>query len=108
MWRDVAVCVFIHLLYFIELRDRRFSDQSPGSSVMETEPEKVNMRKGLSAEASSYRCAACHGDEGVVLGHPIRGRAKSRSLSASPALASTKEFRYEGPRWLPSGISCWA
>ncbi|XP_016072345.1 PREDICTED: NAD kinase isoform X2 [Miniopterus natalensis] len=60
---------------------------------MEMEPEKVNMRRGLSADASAYRCAACHGDEDLVLGHPIRGRTKSRSLSASPALASTKEFR---------------
>ncbi|XP_066230911.1 NAD kinase isoform X1 [Saccopteryx leptura] len=59
---------------------------------MEMEPEKVNVRKGLSADPS-YRCTACHGDEDVVPGHPIRGRAKSRSLSASPGLASTKEFR---------------
>ncbi|XP_036918078.1 NAD kinase isoform X3 [Sturnira hondurensis] len=56
------------------------------------EPEKVGSRKGLSAD-SSYCCAACHGDEDTVLGRPIRGRAKSRSLSAAPALASTKEFR---------------
>ncbi|XP_032969569.1 NAD kinase isoform X2 [Rhinolophus ferrumequinum] len=60
---------------------------------MEMEQEKVNMRKGLSADAASYRCSACRGDEDGVLGAPIRGRAKSRSLSASPALASTKEFR---------------
>lgn len=65
---------------------------------MEMEPEKVSARRGLSADTSSYRCAACHGDEDAVLGHPIRGRAKSRSLSAAPALASTKEFRYAGPR----------
>ncbi|XP_019514104.1 PREDICTED: NAD kinase [Hipposideros armiger] len=61
--------------------------------MMEMEQEKVNVRKGLSADAASYRCSACHGDEDWVLGTPIRGRAKSRSLSASPALASTKEFR---------------
>lgn len=60
---------------------------------METEQEKVTRRKGLSADATLYRCAACHGDEDWVLGAPIRGRAKARSLSASPALASTKEFR---------------
>uniref|UniRef100_G1PNY2 NAD(+) kinase n=1 Tax=Myotis lucifugus TaxID=59463 RepID=G1PNY2_MYOLU len=60
---------------------------------MEMEPEKVNVRRGLSADTSSYRCAACHGDEDGLMVHPIRGRAKSRSLSASPALASTKEFR---------------
>lgn len=61
--------------------------------MMEMEPEKVNVRRGLSADTSSYRCATCHGDEDALMGHPIRGRAKSRSLSASPALASTKEFR---------------
>nr|XP_019567601.1 PREDICTED: NAD kinase isoform X1 [Rhinolophus sinicus] len=60
---------------------------------MEMEQEKVNMRKGPSADAASYRCSACSGDEDWMLGAPIRGRAKSRSLSASPALASTKEFR---------------
>lgn len=62
---------------------------------MEMEPEKVSARRGLSADTASYRCAACHGDEDPALGHPIpiRGRAKSRSLSAAPALASTKEFR---------------
>lgn len=62
---------------------------------MEMEPEKVSARRGLSADTASYRCAACHGDEDAALGHPIpiRGRAKSRSLSAAPALASTKEFR---------------
>lgn len=63
---------------------------------METEQEKATRRKGLSADATLYRCAACHGDEDWVLGAPTRGRAKARSLSASPALASTKEFRYEG------------
>lgn len=65
---------------------------------METEQEKVTRRKGPSADATLYRCTACHGDEDWVLGAPIRGRAKARSLSASPALASTKEFRYEGAR----------
>lgn len=60
---------------------------------METEQEKATRRKGLSADATLYRCAACHGDEDWVLGAPTRGRAKARSLSASPALASTKEFR---------------
>lgn len=61
------------------------------------EQEKVNMSKALSADSGSYRCSACHGDEDWGSKHPIRGRAKSRSLSASPALASAKEFRYEGP-----------
>uniref|UniRef100_F6TJK7 NAD kinase n=1 Tax=Equus caballus TaxID=9796 RepID=F6TJK7_HORSE len=51
------------------------------------------MSKELSADAASYRCSACHGDEDWGLSHPMRGRAKSRSLSAAPAPASTKEFR---------------
>lgn len=83
-------------LHFVRLRDLCSSYRSPRSSTMETEQEKVTRRKGLSADATLYRCAACHGDEDWVLGAPIRGRAKARSLSASPALASTKEFRYEG------------
>ncbi|XP_032350844.1 NAD kinase isoform X4 [Camelus ferus] len=70
-----------------------FSGRSPHSSATEMEQEKVNESKELSADAASYRCSACHGDEDWGLGHPIRGRAKSRSLSASPALASTREFR---------------
>ncbi|XP_061041111.1 NAD kinase isoform X3 [Eubalaena glacialis] len=57
------------------------------------EQEKVHGSEELRAEAASYRCSACHGDEDWGLGHPIRGRAKSRSLSAAPALASTREFR---------------
>ncbi|XP_037002818.2 NAD kinase isoform X3 [Artibeus jamaicensis] len=72
--------------------DQHFSDRRPRSPAMEMEPEKVGVRKGPSAD-SSYRCAACHGDEDTVLGRPVRGRAKSRSLSAAPALAGTKEFR---------------
>lgn len=57
------------------------------------EQEKMNMSKELSPDSASYRCSACHGDETWSYNHPIRGRAKSRSLSASPALGSTKEFR---------------
>ncbi|OWK08318.1 hypothetical protein Celaphus_00011048 [Cervus elaphus hippelaphus] len=57
------------------------------------EQEKVNGNKDPSAEASSYRCSACHGDEDWGPGHPLRGRAKSRSLSAAPVLASAREFR---------------
>lgn len=64
---------------------------------METEQEKVSVSKAPGTDSASYRCSACHGDEAWGPGHPTRGRAKSRSLSASPALASTKEFRYEGP-----------
>ncbi|XP_006732500.1 NAD kinase isoform X1 [Leptonychotes weddellii] len=74
-------------------RHQCFSDRSPRLTTMEMEQEKVNMSKALSAESASYRCSACHGDEDWGPNHPIRGRAKSRSLSASPALASTKEFR---------------
>lgn len=67
---------------------------------MEMEQEKVHVRKGLGADAATYRCSACHGDKDWVLDHPSRGRP--RSLSASPALASTKEFRYQArPRALP-------
>lgn len=62
------------------------------------EQEKVNGNKEPCAEASSYRCSACHGDEDWGPGHPLRGRSKSRSLSAAPVLASAREFRY----W-PSG-----
>ncbi|XP_025862929.1 NAD kinase isoform X3 [Vulpes vulpes] len=74
-------------------RHQCFSDRSPHLSTMEMEQEKVNMSKALSADSGSYRCSACHGDEDWGSKHPIRGRAKSRSLSASPALASAKEFR---------------
>ncbi|XP_038602325.1 NAD kinase isoform X1 [Tachyglossus aculeatus] len=54
------------------------------------EQGKVRMSKDPSAESASYHCSVCHGGEDW---NPIRGRAKSRSLSASPALGSTKEFR---------------
>nr|XP_015093804.1 NAD kinase isoform X2 [Vicugna pacos] len=76
-----------------EIRHPDFSGRSPHSSATEMEQEKVNESKELSADAASYCCSACHGDEDWGPGHPIRGRAKSRSLSASPALASTREFR---------------
>ncbi|EPY86802.1 hypothetical protein CB1_000298003 [Camelus ferus] len=90
---STILCVRIYLVYFITLRHPDFSGRSPHSSATEMEQEKVNESKELSADAASYRCSACHGDEDWGLGHPIRGRAKSRSLSASPALASTREFR---------------
>ncbi|XP_004426116.2 PREDICTED: NAD kinase isoform X1 [Ceratotherium simum simum] len=70
-----------------------FLDQSPPLSTMEMEQEKVSMSKELSADSASSCCSTCRGDEDWGLSHPIRGRAKSRSLSASPALVSTKEFR---------------
>ncbi|XP_044919477.1 NAD kinase isoform X2 [Mustela putorius furo] len=75
------------------LRRPCFPDRNPCLTTVETEHEKVNMSKAQSADPASYRCSACHGDEDWGPNHPIRGRAKSRSLSASPALASTKEFR---------------
>ncbi|XP_062046280.1 NAD kinase isoform X1 [Lepus europaeus] len=59
----------------------------------ETEQENMNANKELSPDSAAYRCSACHGDETWGDGPPIRGRAKSRSLSASPASGSTKEFR---------------
>ncbi|XP_047411487.1 NAD kinase isoform X2 [Sciurus carolinensis] len=60
---------------------------------MEMEQEKMNVSKELSPDAASYCCSACHGDETWSYSRPVRGRAKSRSLSASPALGSTKESR---------------
>lgn len=66
---------------------------------MEMEQEKMTMNKELSSDAAAYCCSACHGDETWSYNHPIRGRAKSRSLSASPALGSTKEFRYNQEGW---------
>ncbi|XP_012413327.1 NAD kinase isoform X2 [Trichechus manatus latirostris] len=57
------------------------------------EQEKNSLSRELSPDLAPYCCAACHVDEDWSHSHPIRGRAKSRSLSASPALGSTKEFR---------------
>lgn len=96
-------CKYRYLLYFIKSRPPRFSGRSPPRpSTTEMEQETVSGSAELRAEAASYRCSACHGDEDWGLGHPTRGRAKSRSLSAAPALASTREFRYQassGPAW---------
>ncbi|KAB1267711.1 NAD kinase [Camelus dromedarius] len=55
--------------------------------------EKINESKELNADTASYCCSACHRDEDLGLGQPVRRRAKSCSLSALPALASTREFR---------------
>uniref|UniRef100_A0A673U8L8 NAD(+) kinase n=1 Tax=Suricata suricatta TaxID=37032 RepID=A0A673U8L8_SURSU len=74
-------------------RHRCLFDRNPHLPTMETEPEKVRVSKAPGADSASYRCSACHGDEAWGPSLPTRGRAKSRSLSASPALASTKEFR---------------
>ncbi|KAM9686992.1 NAD kinase isoform 1-T3 [Trichechus inunguis] len=57
------------------------------------EQDKNSLSRELSPDLAPYCCAACHVDEDWSHSHPIRGRAKSRSLSASPALGSTKEFR---------------
>ncbi|NWH39839.1 NADK kinase, partial [Chloropsis hardwickii] len=58
---------------------------------MEMSREKLCASKADGSSDSAYHCSACHGDE--EWGSTSRGRAKSRSLSASPALGSTKEFR---------------
>ncbi|KAM4871617.1 NAD kinase isoform 1-T4 [Thomomys bottae] len=60
---------------------------------METEQDEKSVRKVLSADSAAFCCAACHGDESWSAVRPLRGRAKSRSLSASPGPGSTKEFR---------------
>lgn len=56
----------------------------------------MNAGKELSPDSAQYHCSACHGDEAWSDVPPTRGRAKARSLSASPAAGSTREFRY-GP-----------
>ncbi|XP_077007694.1 NAD kinase [Tamandua tetradactyla] len=60
---------------------------------METAQENASLSRELSPDPAPYRCSACHGNEDRSPPGPLRGRAKSRSLSASPALGSTKEFR---------------
>ncbi|XP_064137169.1 NAD kinase isoform X4 [Loxodonta africana] len=75
------------------LRHLCFSAQHPHSLAVAMEQEKNSLSRELSPDLAPYHCTACHGDEDWSHSHPIRGRAKSRSLSASPALGSTKEFR---------------
>ncbi|TFK13894.1 transcription factor E2F2 [Platysternon megacephalum] len=60
---------------------------------METEQENLCISKDDESSESAFHCSACHDDEDWSCANPIRGRAKTRSLSASPALGSTKEFR---------------
>ncbi|XP_075695749.1 NAD kinase isoform X2 [Rhinoderma darwinii] len=48
--------------------------------------------KSVNAEEALF-FAACDGEENISRGKPIRGRTKSRSLSASPGPGSSKEFR---------------
>ncbi|XP_004863881.1 NAD kinase isoform X2 [Heterocephalus glaber] len=70
-----------------------FSGRSSQPSPVEMEQAKVNMSKELGPDTAAYCCPECRGDESWSCKHLVRGRAKSRSLSASPALGSTKEFR---------------
>ncbi|NWR85251.1 NADK kinase, partial [Furnarius figulus] len=58
---------------------------------MEMSREKLCASKAEGSSDSGYHCSACPDDE--EWGNTSRGRSKSRSLSASPALGSTKEFR---------------
>ncbi|XP_014799416.1 PREDICTED: NAD kinase isoform X1 [Calidris pugnax] len=58
---------------------------------MEMNREKLCPSKADGSSDSAYHCSTCHDDE--EWSNTSRGRAKSRSLSASPALGSTKEFR---------------
>ncbi|KAG6936335.1 NAD kinase [Chelydra serpentina] len=60
---------------------------------METERENLCISKDDESSESAFHCSACHDDDEWSCANPIRGRAKTRSLSASPALGSTKEFR---------------
>ncbi|KAM9116071.1 NAD kinase isoform 2-T2 [Pangshura tecta] len=60
---------------------------------METEQENLCISKDDESSESAFHCSACHDDQDWSCANPIRGRAKTRSLSASPALGSTKEFR---------------
>nr|XP_051693895.1 NAD kinase isoform X1 [Oryctolagus cuniculus] len=71
------------------------------------EQENINGNKELSPDSTTYHCSVCHGDE--TWGHslPIRGRTKSCSLSASPALGSTKEFRKTLSAWPMPGDHFW-
>ncbi|XP_032635940.1 NAD kinase isoform X1 [Chelonoidis abingdonii] len=60
---------------------------------METEQENLCIGKDDESSESAFHCSACHDDQDWSCANPIRGRAKTRSLSSSPALGSTKEFR---------------
>ncbi|XP_075762311.1 NAD kinase isoform X1 [Pelodiscus sinensis] len=60
---------------------------------MEMEQEKLSLCNDDVSSESAFHCSACHDDEEWSCANPIRGRAKFRSLSVSPALGSTKEFR---------------
>lgn len=63
---------------------------------MEMDPEHFDPAgEDMNSESACYQCPACHTDEDWNCSNSMRGRSKTRSLSASPALGSTKEFRYE-------------
>ncbi|KAL7978637.1 hypothetical protein Chor_010680 [Crotalus horridus] len=47
----------------------------------------------LNPSTMCYQCPTCQSDEERSCMNAMRGRTKTRSLSASPALGSTKEFR---------------
>ncbi|XP_023555223.1 NAD kinase [Octodon degus] len=69
------------------------SSGGPQPPPVEMEQEKVNVSKELGPDSAAYGCPACRGEGSWSCRHSVRGRAKARSLSASPALGSTKEFR---------------
>lgn len=60
---------------------------------MERSQNKVcGKDKSVNVEEAHF-FAACECEEDIPRGKPLRGRTKSRSLSASPGPGSTKEFR---------------
>ncbi|XP_066546769.1 NAD kinase isoform X2 [Amia ocellicauda] len=63
--------------------------------MMESSKEVARPRRAPESglESQGYCCAACDGGELHSRGQPSRGRAKARSLSASPALGSSADFR---------------
>ncbi|KAI1892592.1 hypothetical protein AGOR_G00135170 [Albula goreensis] len=61
-------------------------EDSKGNSWAMTAPES-------SMEAVPYCCAACDGGELHSRGTAMRGRPKARSLSASPALCNSTDYR---------------
>ncbi|XP_064423759.1 NAD kinase [Latimeria chalumnae] len=65
------------------------------------EPE-TNKELGLKMKANCFSFSPRNGEESWVSGKPIRGRTKCRSLSASPALGNSKDYRrtrsLHGPR----------
>uniref|UniRef100_A0A8D2IL99 NAD kinase n=1 Tax=Varanus komodoensis TaxID=61221 RepID=A0A8D2IL99_VARKO len=61
---------------------------------MEVQPEAFGPAgDDTSTEDTCFHCSTCRADEERSCTNSMRGRSKTRSLSASPALGSTKEFR---------------